>query len=133
MKLKFKNGNAASRAALISCIVAVGIGFGGIVTSAIANNTNAQVTVSYYTGKPTNPKASYEDAFADGDSAVNRVTYTTKSLGRLQWGEPDSDGRYEVYYDASDVHTMAAGVNDAEARYLELYQKYTDAYKAVME
>ncbi|WP_026653385.1 hypothetical protein [Butyrivibrio proteoclasticus] len=133
MELKLKHGSAARRAAMISCVVAVGIAFGGIVTSANATNTNTQVAVSYYTGKPTNPKASYEDAYSDGDSAVGKVTYTTKSLGRLQWGEADSEGKYEVYYDASDVHTMAADVNDAEAKYLELYQKYSEAYKSVME
>ena len=119
-------------AAALAVIIGTGLFIGHNVADAEATNTNTQVTVTYYTGKPST-LASYEQAYLDGDSGVNKVTYTTKSLGRLQWGEKNADGTYDVYYDASDIHTLAAHLNESEANYVELYDSYVAAYKAVMQ
>ena len=103
----------------------------GAIADAETTSTNTQVVVSYYTGKPSTIKT-YEEAYLDGDTNVNKVTYTTKSLGRLQWGEPGADGTYEVYYDAADIHALAAALNQSEEKYMEVYNHYVDAYNAVM-
>jgi len=132
MKNKFIQSKAVTRATVISLVIAAGIFLSGIVAKAVASSTNTQVTVTYYTGQPSSA-ISYEKAYAEGDSAVGEVTYTTKSCGRLQWGKPDEKGQYEVYYDASDVHELASSLNVSEEEYLKLYEKYVEAYKAVNE
>ena len=123
------------RSGKIATALALGIGiviyfFGGVIASAVSSSTNTQVTLTYYTGKPTAVE-SYSDAYLRGDKGVNKVTYTTKSIGRLQWGEQKADGTYDVYYDAKDIHTMAAELNESWAAYEGLYNSYVDAYNAV--
>lgn len=127
---------------LISCgriaaALAIGIGlviyfFGPVIAKAVASSTDTQVKVVYYTGKPTGLE-SYADAYDAHDTNVELVTYTTKSLGRLQWGEQNADGEYDVYYDAQDVHMLAAELNQSWENYSAMYDKYVDAYKAVMQ
>ncbi len=106
--------------------------FGGVRAEAVGSASDTPVTVTYYTGKPTEPEA-YDAAMRHGDSAVGKRTFTTKSTGRLQWGEPNANGEYEVYYDAADIHIMAAYLNETEEAYEALYEKYLEAYKAVMQ
>ncbi len=123
------------RSGKIATAIALGIGifiyfFGGVIASAVSSSTNTQVEVTYYTGKPTNLE-SYADAYVRGDNGVHKVTYTTKSIGRLQWGEQKSDGTYDVYYDAKDIHTLAAHLNESWGSYEQLYNKYVEAYNAV--
>lgn len=123
------------RSGKVATAIALGIGifiyfFGGTIASAVSSSTNTQVTLTYYAGKPTALEP-YEDAFVRGDSGVSKVTYTTKSIGRLQWGEPNADGTYDVYYDAKDVHSMAAELNESWGAYENLYNAYVDAYNAV--
>ena len=123
------------RSGRIATAIALGIGlfvyfFGGVIASAVSSSTNTQVTETYYTGIPTKIE-SYEDAYLRGDNGVRKVTYTTRSIGRLQWGEQNADGTYDVYYDAKDIHTMAAYLNESWESYEELYNKYVDAYNAV--
>ena len=126
-----------NRCGIIAAAIAVTVGlvftfFGDIIASAVTSNTNTQVAVEYYTGKPSSD-ISYEEAYLNGDSNVQKVSYTTKSKGRLQWGEPSANGEYEVYYDAADVHLLAAYLNESEEQYIELYNKYLEAKKAVLE
>lgn len=130
-KIEWKNASkyvvgGAIIVALVSCI------FGKNIASAVTTSTNQQVTITYYTGKPSTD-VSYQDAYLNGDSAVDKVAYQTKSIGRLQWGEQAADGTYSVYYDAADIHTLAAYLNESEEKYEELYESYLDAKKAVLE
>ena len=125
------------RCGTIAAAIAILVGFvwlrfGDIIASAVATNTNTQVTVSYYTGMPSTD-ISYNDAYLNGDTGVQKVSYTTKSLGRLQWGEPDGNGEYDVYYDAADVHSLAAHLNESQEQYNELYNTYLELKSAVLE
>ena len=125
--------HAATFAAILSIIIGIlWFSIGDIIASAVATSTNTQVEVTYYTGKPSTD-VSYEEAYQNGDKNVQKVTYTTKSTGRLQWGEADANGEYEVYYDAADVHLLAAELNESEQQYIELYNAYLEAKKAVLE
>lgn len=81
------------------------------------DETNKQVTMSYYTDIP-----SYSGGTAS--SLGTKTTYTTKSLGRIQWSEADSDGNYAVYYDAGDIHQLAEGVNTLTSEFETLYSTY---------
>ena len=121
----------------IAAAIAIGLGiiiyfFGPIITKAVSTFTDTQVTVSYYNGKPSTI-VSYDEAYNLGDANVDKVTYTTKSKGRLQWGEQNADGTYDVYYDAKDVHTLAAYLNESWDSYNEMYDAYVEAYKAVTQ
>ena len=89
--------------------------------------TQNQVNVTYYKGIPTSRLDDYETALSGGDTAIEKVTFTTKSLGRLSWGEPDSEGEYAMYFDAADIHRLAAYVNEVESKYEELYELYRKA------
>ena len=129
-------GKDHMRCGLIAAVIAIAIGivffYGPKIARAVGSNTTTQVTVSFYTGIPSS-LTSYADAYSAGDPGVNQVTYETKSIGRLQWGEPSAVGTYDVYYDAGDVHTLAANLNATEEQYLELYDKYVECYEAVMQ
>lgn len=125
------------RCGRIAAAIAVFLGtvlflFGNDIASAVSSKTNTQVTVNYYTGMPQTLE-SYGDAYLNGDSNVGKVIYSTKSLGRMQWGEANPDGTYDVYYDAADVHHLAAQLNEAGQDYETLYEEYVKAYKSVMQ
>ena len=126
-----KKFRLAIAAALGAGIVACSFG-GKMIARADTSLTNTQVTVNYYAGIPAQPKT-YDESYIDGDANVEKVTYTTKSIGRLQWGEAGVDGTFDVYYDAADIHRMAAALNDSEALYIETYRKYLEARSAVLE
>lgn len=121
----------------IAAALAIGIGiiiffFGPIITKAVSTFTDTQVTITYYNGKPS-MVVSYDEAYSLGDSNVEKVTYTTKSKGRLQWGEQNTDGSYDVYYDAKDIHTLAAYLNESWESYNDMYDAYVEAYTAVTQ
>ena len=121
----------------IAAALAIGIGiiiffFGPIITKAVSTFTDTQVTITYYKGKQSTV-ASQGEAYGLGDSNVEKVTYTTKSKGRLQWGEQNADGTYDVYYDAKDIHTLAAYLNESWESYNDMYDAYVEAYKSVTQ
>lgn len=127
-----------TRCSLVAAAIAILIGIvfflhqNVVIADAETSSTNTQVTVSYYTGRPSS-NVSYATAYASGDPAVGKVTYTTKSLGRMQLGDSGNVGGHQVYYDAADIHMLAASLNQAESNYQELYSKYIEAYNAVMQ
>ena len=51
----------------------------------------------------------------------------------MQWGKELENGTHSVYYDASDVHTLAGFFDEAQDSYADLYDRYIEAYKAVMQ
>ncbi len=103
----------------------------GVIVDANSSITNTQVTVTYQTTTPGSATP-YRDATLDFEDDVDEVTFTTRSIGRLQWGEPDKDGNYAVYYDAGDIHTLAAYLNQASENYNTLYSTYVDSYNVIM-
>lgn len=123
------------RIALVIVIAVVGIVIfwnRSVSADALATNTNKQVKISYYSGVPEGQKA-YEEACKEEKEDVHKIEYTTKSLGRMQWGKELENGTHSVYYDAADVHTLADYFDDAQESYMDLYECYIKAYKAVME
>ena len=86
-------------------------------------NANTQVTIQYYTGFPSD-FVKYADAYVDGDKNVGKYSYVTKSLGKIQWGEPDAAGNYSVFFDATDIHLLADYLNLAEEHYLTNHSAY---------
>lgn len=86
-------------------------------------NASAQITIQYYTGFPSD-FVDYADAYVDGDKNVGKYSYVTKSLGKIQWGEPDAAGNYSVFFDSTDIHLLADYLNLAEEHYLTNHSAY---------
>lgn len=96
-------------------------------TNGIAESNLEQVTIKYYVGVPelVNTSApTYVEAISSGQSGVSEQTYTTVSVGVLQWGDENEDGTYDVYFDASDIHKLAQYINATQEQYNELYTYY---------
>lgn len=135
MKTKeiFGSNKKIAIATALAIVIVLGFSlFQSYSASAVTTDSNTQVTVTYYTGMPSSDDT-YEDAYLNGVTGVGRVSYTTKSLGRIQWGEPDASGNYAVYYDAGDIHKLGAYLDESEASYKDLYDKYLSCKKAIFE
>ena len=89
-------------------------------------NASEQVTIQYYTGYPSD-FVKYSDAYINGDANVGKYSYKTKSLGKIQWGEPDAAGNYSVFFDATDIHLLAKYLNSAEDHFLTNHSAYLAA------
>ncbi len=94
-----------------------------VEAASITADANEQVTIEYYTGYPSD-FVKYSEAYGKGDLKVGKHSYTTKSLGKIQWGEPDASGKYSVFYDATDIHFLSKHLNSAEAHYLLNHNAY---------
>ena len=95
--------------------------------------SNSPVTVTYYDGLPSSRNDDYETAIANKDVSINKVEFKTKSIGRLSWGEADTDGHYPIYFDAADVHNIAIALNEAGKDYEKIYELYQKAAKSLYD
>ena len=97
---------------------------------AYATDSMTQVTIEYYTGHPSTI-VPYRDAYVAADAGVGATKYTTKSTGKIVWGEPDAQGNYSMYFDAKDIHFLAAHINTSEAAFNTNFSSYLATYEQI--
>ena len=112
----------------IFTIAAVVTASAAVLFANVLSTVAAQGTTSFqwYEGAPVaGTDGQYQSLNNLASSGkIKYTSYTIKGKGRLQWGEVDSDGKYQVYYDSNDIRVLAEEVNRQTKAYNDAYEKY---------